>query len=96
MTTQQMLIDGRPIHGDDLLTKQEVLRFLSISSTTLYSGIANGIYPKPVKVGLRRSAWRGCDIIKLKQIIFSGKALEKNCWVDAQTSDLNPAEPSAA
>ena len=63
---------SRSIHPDDLLSKKDVLHHLTISSTTLYDGVKRGIYPAPVKIGLRRSAWRGGDILRLKELLFAG------------------------
>ncbi len=73
MTTNEIVrVVERPIDPDALLSKAEVLKHADVSATTLYSNIRRGIFPGPVKIGLRRSAWRGADIIRWKQMIFSG------------------------
>lgn len=43
----------------------EVLKLLKISKSTWWSGIKSGKYPKPVKIGVRVSAWRVEDIREL-------------------------------
>jgi prophage regulatory protein len=35
---------------------------IPVSKTAWYDGIKRGIYPKPVKLGNRTSAWRSRDI----------------------------------
>jgi prophage regulatory protein len=43
----------------------EVLTIIPISKSTWWAGIRKGIYPKPVKLSERTSAWRGKDISDL-------------------------------
>jgi len=47
------------------LRKSQVLALIPISSSSWYNGIANGIYPAPVKLSERSSAWRVEDIRNL-------------------------------
>lgn len=47
------------------LKLREVLSIIPVSRSTWYLGIRKGIYPKPVKIGKRASAWRLSDIQKL-------------------------------
>ncbi|MDX8384702.1 MAG: AlpA family phage regulatory protein [Ghiorsea sp.] len=47
------------------LRKPQVLAMIPISSSSWYQGIADGIYPAPVKLSERTSAWRVEDIRKL-------------------------------
>jgi len=42
-----------------------VLHVFPVSKTTFYEGIKTGLYPAPVKLGVRTSAWRVGDIKKL-------------------------------
>lgn len=35
---------------------------IPVSLTAWYKGISDGIYPKPIKLGKRASAWRRSDI----------------------------------
>lgn len=39
-----------------------ILHVLGIGKTFFYDGIAEGKYPKPIKIGLRTSVWRVEDI----------------------------------
>lgn len=48
-----------------LLTFQEVLQLLPINKSTLYSHMKTRKYPEPIKIGMRRIAWRTSDIKKL-------------------------------
>ena len=40
----------------------EVLRVLPLSRSTFLSGVRQGLFPKPVRLGKRCSAWRVGDI----------------------------------
>ena len=44
-----------------------VLRYFPVSRSTWYAGIQTGVFPKPVKLGKRISAWRVEDIRMLLQ-----------------------------
>lgn len=48
-----------------LLRLPEVLKLFPVSQAGWHQGVRKGIYPKPVKIGLRAVAWRRCDIEKL-------------------------------
>jgi prophage regulatory protein len=43
----------------------EVLRNYPVSRASWYSGIREGRYPQPVKLGKRAVAWRSADILAL-------------------------------
>ena len=45
---------------------------LAVSQATWYQGIQKGLYPKPVKLSSRASAWRASDIEALMKKITSG------------------------
>jgi predicted DNA-binding transcriptional regulator AlpA len=45
---------------------------LAVSKATWYQGIQKGLYPKPVKLSSRSSAWRASDIEALMKKITSG------------------------
>lgn len=48
---------------DRLLRRAEVLQMTGIGGTsTLYGWMANGEFPRPVKLGVRRVAWRESDV----------------------------------
>ena len=40
----------------------EVLRNVPVSRATWYSGVKDGRYPQPLKIGVRAVAWRASDI----------------------------------
>ena len=42
-----------------------VLQFIPVSSSTWWSGVREGIYPKPVQLSPRTTAWRVEDIREL-------------------------------
>lgn len=46
----------------DLLSPREVQERLSIPQSTLYRWIAQGDFPKPIKIGPRRTAFKLSDI----------------------------------
>ena len=50
---------------DALLRLPQVLELFPVSQPLWYLGIRKGIYPKPVKLGVRAVAWRRSDIEKL-------------------------------
>ena len=43
----------------------QVLQLVPVSKTSWYEGIQSGIYPQPVKLGPRTSAYRAQDIAAL-------------------------------
>ena len=43
----------------------EVLHHFPVSRAKWYQGVKEGIYPQPVKLGLRAVAWRSADILAL-------------------------------
>ena len=48
-----------------LLRLPQVLALYPVSRSNWYQGIADGKYPKPVKLGPRVSAWRKSEISRL-------------------------------
>jgi len=50
---------------DRLLKLPDVLAIVPVSYTRWYEGIKSGLYPSPVRIGLRSVAWRAADIKKL-------------------------------
>lgn len=45
-----------------LMRVDEVLDVLKIGRTSLYRGMREGKYPKPLRLGLRTRRWRASDI----------------------------------
>ena len=46
----------------DLISPRNVIERLSIPSSTLYRWISEGNFPKPIRIGPRRTAFRVQDI----------------------------------
>ena len=49
-----------------------VLSLIPISKSSFYDGIKKGIYPRPVKLSARTSAWRVEDILSLIEALSAG------------------------
>lgn len=47
------------------LRLKDVLSLVPLSRSAWYAGIQKGVYPAPVKIGARASAWRASDIREL-------------------------------
>jgi predicted DNA-binding transcriptional regulator AlpA len=62
------------ITEESLLRLPEVLAIFPISKSAWWAGCKSGRYPRPVKIGARTSAWRGSDIIALREKILRGEA----------------------
>lgn len=63
--------------GGYLMRIDEVLKIIPFSRSTWYGGVKNGLYPQPVKIGVRAVAWRSDDIFKLLEEINSGEFSKK-------------------
>lgn len=50
---------------DRLIRLPEVLSYLPISKAAFYLNIKKGIYPAPLKISERTSAWRLSDILRI-------------------------------
>ena len=44
------------------LRLKEVLKLVPISKSTWWQGVKDGVYPQPVKLSSRCTAWRASDI----------------------------------
>lgn len=61
---------AHPLTDDGLLRLEQIIGsprkgiapILPVSKTSFYRGIREGVYPAPIKLGLRTSAWRVADI----------------------------------
>lgn len=56
-----------------LLRLPDVLRLIPLSRCSWYRGVKDGMYPAPVKIGIRSVAWRRTDILALIERLSSGK-----------------------
>ena len=50
---------------DRLLRLPKVLELIPVSRSSWFIGVKSGIYPAPLKIGARATAWRESDIVKL-------------------------------
>ncbi len=55
--------------GGGFLRLKQVLILIPISRSSWWSGVAQGKYPRPIKLGQRVTVWRVSDIQKLIQKI---------------------------
>jgi prophage regulatory protein len=80
---------------DRLLRLNEVLKLIPVCKSSWWKGIEAGIYPEPVKIGLRSVAWRYRDI---KQLVERGVSLDKqrNRKPRGNGTVSNNARPSEA
>ena len=53
------------IPNNALLRLPQVLALIPVSRSAWWAGCKSGRYPKPVKLGPRRTAWRAADIAAL-------------------------------
>lgn len=51
--------------GERLLRLKQVLEYVPISKSSWWTGVAKGIYPKPVKLSERTTCWRLSEIMAL-------------------------------
>lgn len=66
-----MKIFTLPVTG--FLRLPQVLSIYPVSKSTWWKGVAEGRYPKPVKLGERATAWRVEDILALVESAVSVK-----------------------
>ena len=50
---------------DSVLRLGEAVALLRVSRSHFYNCVRTGLYPKPVKLGVRRVGWRLSDLQKL-------------------------------
>ena len=64
--------DYIPTPKSEFMKKEEVLSIFPVSKTSWDRGVANGIYPKPVNIGMRSIAWKKKDIHDLIERVNNG------------------------
>ena len=57
----------QPTTATRLIRLPQVLAIYPVGRTTWLNGVREGVYPRPVKLGKRITAWREADIVKLCQ-----------------------------
>lgn len=65
-------MENKQIPATGFLRLKTVLEFIPISEAGWYAGVKEGRFPKPVKIGLRASAYRAEDIIALIKRLGEG------------------------
>jgi prophage regulatory protein len=45
-----------------LLRLNQILRFIPVSRSSWWQGVKTGRFPRPLKLGVRTTAWRAADI----------------------------------
>jgi prophage regulatory protein len=45
-------------HPNDLIRIKEVIKMIGLSRSSIYSGINNGTFPRPIKLSSRSVAWQ--------------------------------------
>src|SRR5262249_40080319 len=63
-----------PPTAERLLDKWAIEDRTSLDISTIYRKIKAGTFPAPVRIGLRRVAWRESDIVKWQQNLVQGVA----------------------
>ena len=58
MITKPTLLQG-------LLRLSSILQLFLVSKSAWFAGVKNKIYPQPVRIGRRMTAWRASDIARL-------------------------------
>lgn len=65
MTLSHSVSDGSYPAKHGFLRLKQVLELVPLSRSAWYEGIRKGVYPSPIKLGARASAWRASDIQNL-------------------------------
>lgn len=61
--------------AERLLNKWAIEERTSLDITTIYRKMKAGTFPKPVRVGRRRVAWRESDVVNWQQSLKVGTRL---------------------
>ena len=66
---------GLDISGEIFEGLSSVRRRTSVPRSTIYDWIGKGLFPRPVRIGPRRVAWRASDIDRwMANAVASGEA----------------------
>lgn len=59
------MIDKNLIPETGFIRLSTILKFIPVGKSTWWAGVKSGRFPKPVKLGVRTTAWRAEDIANL-------------------------------
>lgn len=63
--TKEDIVPNNSLQISGFMRLPEVLKLFPVSKSTWWLGVKEGRYPKPVKLGIKISAWRVDDIRSL-------------------------------
>ncbi len=72
-----MTINQRP-SKNDLIRLRDVLKLIPVSKTCWWSGVRSGLYPKPIKISSKVTAWRAKDIYDFIDLFKSDKTINNS------------------
>ncbi|MBY5524448.1 helix-turn-helix transcriptional regulator [Rhizobium leguminosarum] len=75
MTIQSKPSTTSALPETGLLRLPDVLRYIPVSRSTIYSKIKSGAWPAPVRISQRVVAWKASDIRDLLERFEQGDAL---------------------
>ena len=55
-------VAGTRMDGRELLRLKDVCRIVGLSRSTIYGAMANGRFPRAVRIGVRAVRWRSSDV----------------------------------
>lgn len=77
-----------PSSTDKLLRLPQVLAIYPVSKSTWWLGIAEGRYPRPVKISHNAVAWLESDIQKLINQLAGGRS-ENICYANSKYMNIH-------
>jgi predicted DNA-binding transcriptional regulator AlpA len=60
--TEKLVNRPRPIPETGFVRLQQILAVIPYGKSTWWAGVKSGRFPKPVKLSIRRTAWKAEDI----------------------------------
>ncbi len=67
------MLNNQSLPETGFLRLNQILNIIPVGKSTWWAGVKSGKYPKPVKLGIRTTAWKVEDI---KQLIESYKTTD--------------------
>ncbi len=75
------MIDKNLIPETGFLRLPTILKFFPVGKSTWWAGVKSGRFPKPVKLGLRTTAWRAEDIAHLISSFDNQPSSERKTFI---------------